>query len=65
MYAVPKSSYQIIESRDRKSNKLKFYSNLLQVTVRNVAVMYNLDSEDVWAGKSTEWDEIDVISSMG
>ena len=27
--------------------------------------MYNLDSEDLWAGESTEWEEIDVISSMG
>ena len=32
--------------------------------VRNVCVIYDLDSKDVWAERSNEWEEIDVITSV-
>ena len=42
-YSVPKSSYRYIKSQELTSTKLNFYSSLLQVVMRDVAVIYNLD----------------------
>ena len=42
-YGIPKSSYRLIKSQELTSTKLNFYSSLLQVVGRNVAIIYNLD----------------------
>ena len=44
--AVPKSSYAYIRSNvPNKDKKLEYYKNLMQVTIRSAAMIYDLDSE--------------------
>ena len=43
MYDVPRSSHILIKQRLTGKTKMIYYDNLLQVSLRNMSVIYNLD----------------------
>lgn len=41
-YPVPKSSHLLIKSYVSKTGGMEYYENLLQVTIRNFSIIYDL-----------------------
>ena len=48
---VPKSSYKFIDCLDQKRNNMKLHDNLLQVVVKNYAIIYHFPDDE----KNTEF----------
>jgi len=46
MYHVPRSSHWHVKSRIQGCKEMSYYENLLQISIRNQAVIYDLDHPD-------------------
>ena len=52
---VPNSSYRLIAKKVAESTRMTYTQNALQVNVVNVAIMYDLDTEEAkWVDDSNE-----------